>query len=103
MALTGSSLSVARPGHGAARGHGPGRDHPTEFGVSRDYPRFKKQAVKMFHYQLRKVAMRIDSTLKFYFILSLDFFPLSNINIRKCIKGQIFKNKTDILIIKFWH
>ena len=81
---------MARPGHGAARGHSPGRDHPTEFGVSRDYPRFKKQAVKMFHYQLRKVAMRIDSTLKFYFILSLDFF-LCQIILENALKGRFLK------------
>lgn len=51
----------------------------------------------MFIYKLRKVAMRMDFTLNFYFILSSEFFPVSNVNLRKGIKRQIFLNKSDTI------
>lgn len=53
----------------------------------------------MFVYKLRKVTMRTDFTPDFYFILSLGIFHVSDINIRKAIKRQIFLNKSKRI---FW-
>lgn len=55
----------------------------------------------MFVHKLREVAIRTDLTVSFYFILSLGFCPVPNVNVRKGIKRQIFLNKYDILIFRF--